>query len=76
MALQKLWKVLFISSKKFFLLTRYSNFCNFFPSFPHFPDKKGQTEWNNSWIGLHKFADAIFEITQQPLHITSSNLVR
>ena len=29
-----------------------------------------------SWIGLHKFADVIFETTQQPLYITSSNLVR
>ena len=26
-ALQKLWKMLFISSKKFFLFSRYSNFC-------------------------------------------------
>ena len=28
-----------------------------------------------SWIGLHKFADAIFEITQQLFYMTSSNLV-
>ena len=27
------------------------------------------------WIGLHKFANAIFEITLKPLYITSSNLV-
>ena len=27
-----------------------------------------------SWIGLHKFVDAIFEITQQPFYITSSDL--
>ena len=29
-----------------------------------------------SWIGLDKFANVIFEITQQLLYITSSNLVR
>ena len=27
-----------------------------------------------SWIDLHKFADAIFAITQKLLYITSSNL--
>ena len=27
-----------------------------------------------SWIDLHKFIDVIFEITQQPFYITSSNL--
>ena len=43
-ALQKLWKVFFISSKKLLLFLRYSNFYNFFPSFPHFPDSKGQME--------------------------------
>ena len=78
-ALPKLWKVFFISSKKLFSFWKYSNFCNFFPSFPHFPDKKGQVEVEQfvmSWIGLHKFADTIFEITQQPFYITSSNLVR
>ena len=35
-------KMFFISSKKFFSLSRYSNFCNFSSSFPHFPDSKGQ----------------------------------
>ena len=29
-----------------------------------------------SWTGLHKFADIVFEITQQLLYITSSNFVR
>ena len=29
-----------------------------------------------SWTDLHKFADAIFALTQKLLHITSSNLVR
>ena len=28
------------------------------------------------WIGLYKFADVIFGVTQKPLYITSSNLVR
>ena len=42
--LQKLWKMFFISSKKLFPFSRYSNFCNFFPSFPHIPDSKGQME--------------------------------
>ena len=33
-ALQKLWKTFFISSKKLFSFSRYSNFCIFvFPSF-------------------------------------------
>ena len=39
-ALQKLWKVFFISSKTVFSSSRCSNFCSFFPSFPHFPDSK------------------------------------
>ena len=43
-ALQKLWKMFFISSEKLFPFSRYSNFCNFFPSFSHFPDLKGQME--------------------------------
>ena len=43
-ALQKLWKIFFLSSKKLFLFSRYSNFCNFPPSFPNFPDSKGQME--------------------------------
>ena len=29
-----------------------------------------------SWNGMHKFADVIFGITQKPLYIASSNLVR
>ena len=29
-----------------------------------------------SWIGLHKFAGVIYGITQEPLDITSSKLVR
>ena len=41
-ALQKLWKMFFISSKKLFSFSRYSSFCNFSSSLPHFPDSK---EW-------------------------------
>ena len=40
----KTMKMFFISSKKLFSFSRYSNFCSFFPSFPHFPDSKGQME--------------------------------
>ena len=69
----------FISYKKFFSFLRYSYFCNFFPPFPHFPGTKEQMEVEEflmSWIGFHKFGDAIFGITQKLLYITSSNLVR
>ena len=40
--------------------------------------QKDKWRWNNlmSWIVLHKFADVIFGITQKPLYIMSSNLVR
>ena len=41
---QKLWKMLFISSKKPYPFSRYSNICNFFPSFSHFADSEGQME--------------------------------
>ena len=37
-------KNVFISSKKLFSFSIYSNFCNFSSSFPHFPDSKEQTE--------------------------------
>ena len=78
-ALKKLWKMFIILSKKLFSYSRYSKFCNFFPSFAHFPDWKGQMEVEQfmmSWFGLHKYADVIFGITQKLLYITSSNLVR
>ena len=42
-ALSKL-KMIFISSKKLFSFSRYSDFCYFFPSSPQFPDSKGQME--------------------------------
>ena len=44
MALQKLGKMFFISSKKFCSFSRCSNFCTFSLSFPHFPDSKEQIE--------------------------------
>ena len=53
----------FISSKKLFLLSRYSNVSNFSPSFPHFPDSKGQMKGEyviKSRIVLHKLLDVIF----------------
>ena len=39
--LKKLWKMFFISSKKLFSFSRYSNFCIFSTSFPLFPDSVG-----------------------------------
>ena len=77
--LQNLWKIFFIPSKKLFSFSKYSNFCNFFPSFPHFPYSKWQMEveqFTMSWIGFHKFTGENFGITQKPLYIISSNLVR
>ena len=44
LVLQNLWKMFFISSKKLFSFSRYSDFCIFSSSFPHFPDSKGQME--------------------------------
>ena len=44
-----------------------------------FPDSKGQMDVEQfvmSQIGLHKFGDIKFRITQKPLYITSSNLAR
>ena len=41
-AFQKLWKMLFISSKKLFSFWKYSNFCNILSPFPRFADAKGQ----------------------------------
>ena len=59
-ALQNLWKMFFISSKKLFLFPRFSSFCSFFLSFPNIPNSKGQmeVEWfMMSWI---KFAGVNF----------------
>ena len=77
--LQKLRKMLLISSKKFRSFSRYSNFCKYFPSFPHFlysEQQMNEKQFMMSWIGLHKLAYVIFAITQNLLHITSLNLVR
>ena len=43
-ALQKLWKMFFISSKKLFSFLRYPDFGNVSPCFPDFPDSKEQME--------------------------------
>ena len=49
----KLKKLLFISSKKLFSISRYSFFV--ISSLPfHFPDQKGKWKWNNLWC--HKLA--------------------
>ena len=69
----------FTWSKKLFSFSKYSNFCNFFPSFPQFLDSKGEMEVEYFMIlstHLHKFADVIFGITEKLLYIASSNLVR
>ena len=47
-ALQKLWKLFFISSRMLFSFSRYSNVCNFFP-FQTFQIQKGKWNWNNLW---------------------------
>ena len=78
-ALQKLWKMPFISPKKLFSFSRYPDFCNFFPCFPYFSDLKGQMKVEQfiiSWIGLHKVADVNFGMTQNLFYITSSDLVK
>ena len=46
---QKLWKMFFISSKKLFLFSRYSNFCNFSLPFQTFQIQKGKRKRNNLW---------------------------
>ena len=75
---------LFKNYEKSFLFHLKSSFCSqdiqFFDFFPSFPDSKGQME--DLWChelnlhDLHKFADAIFGISQKLLYITSSNLAR
>ena len=65
--------MLFISSKKLFLFSRYSTVWTFFASFPHFPGSKGKLKVEQlmmSWIGLHKVINVIFGITQKLLYIT------
>ena len=47
--LQKLWKMLFISSKKLFVFSRHSNFFNFFIHFYTFQIQKDKWKWNDLW---------------------------
>ena len=64
--------MLFISSKKLFSFSTYSNFCNFFLSFPQFPDSNREMKVElikMPWIGLRNFADVIFWNKQKPLYI-------
>ena len=42
MAFQKLLKMFFISSKIALFVVKIFNFLEFFSSFPHFTDSKGQ----------------------------------
>ena len=46
---EKLWKMLFILSKKLFSFLRYSDFCEFFLSFPDFLIQKNKWRWDNLW---------------------------
>ena len=79
------WKP-FKNHEKCFLFDLKSSFCSqdiqflvfFSLPFHTFQIQKDKWKWNSlmSWISLHKFANVIFEITQQMLYITSSNLVR
>ena len=51
-ALQKLWKMFFIWSKKLFSFSRYSNFCIFvFPSF--FPVSHCLRAWSKKNLKIH-----------------------
>ena len=77
-AFQKLWKMLFISSRKFFFrFSRDSYFynCFFFPStFSRFNGSNETEIIMTSWIGLPKLANVIFGTTQKTLCIKSSKL--
>ena len=55
--------VFFISSKKLFSFSRYPNFCEFSLPFNRFKMTYGSGIFT-SWIGLHKFTDKIFGVTQ------------
>ena len=59
-ALQKLWEMFFISSKK---LSRFKR-------------TSGSRIIEISCIGLHRCVGVIFGITQKPLYVTPSNLAR
>ena len=50
-----------------------------FSSFPHFADSEGKMKveyFMMPRVALHIFADIIFGISQKPLYVTSSNMVR
>ena len=75
-AFQKLWKMLFISSRKFFFRfskDSYFDSCFFFPStFSRFSESNETEIIMTSWIGLLKLANVIFGTTQKTLCIKSS----
>ena len=66
--------MLFISSKKLFSFSRYSDFCN--SNFPESNEQMKMEQLMISRIDFHKLGDVIFGITQKLFYITSSNLVR
>ena len=77
-ALQKLWKVILFLLKSFFHSQDIQTFV-FFPFLSPLCKHKTtmEVEWfMMSWIGLHKFPDVIFRITEKLLYITSPNLER
>ena len=72
-ALQKLWKVILFLLKSFFHSQDIQTFV-FFPFLSPLCKHKTtmEVEWfMMSWIGLHKFPDVIFRITQKSLYIIS-----
>ena len=60
----KLWKMFFISSKKFFSFSRYSNFCIFFPSFHNFQIQKDKWKWNNLCRVPNSDSRLVFKFSQ------------
>ena len=64
----------FISSKKLFWFSRYSNFSDCLPNFPNSQGQIGSEIIYDVIKGLHKFEGVIFGIIKEPLYITSSNL--
>ena len=64
--LQKLWKMFFISLKKLYLFSRYSNFCNFLLPIHTFQIKKDKGKWNNVRHLL-----ACIDLLKKLLYITS-----
>ena len=75
----KNYEIYFLFHLKTFFRSQDIQFFVISPFFPHFPNLKRQMEVEScmmSQVDLHKFADVIFGITQKPLYITSSTLVR